>query len=166
VFKGIESDILADGSLDYDEDILAGFDFIIASVHFSLDMPPEKMLDRLIRAVEHPRTTILGHPTGRLLLRRDGNKVDLNTVIERAAAAGTAIEINANPWRLDIDWRYGNKAKEVGLMTAICPDAHETEGIDDIQYGVRIARKAKFNKERVLNTMGVKEISEWFKRKA
>lgn len=166
VFKGIESDILADGSLDYDEDILAGFDFIIASVHFSLDMPPEKMLDRLIRAVEHPRTTILGHPTGRLLLKRDGSKVDLNTVIERAAAAGTAIEINANPWRLDIDWRYGNKAKEVGLMTAVCPDAHETEGIDDIQYGVRIARKAKFNKERVLNTMGTKEISDWFKRKA
>jgi DNA polymerase (family 10) len=166
VFKGIESDILADGSLDYDEDILAGFDFIIASVHFSLDMPPEKMLDRLVRAVEHPRTTILGHPTGRLLLKRDGSKVDLNTVIERAAAAGTAIEINANPWRLDIDWRYGNKAKEVGLMTAVCPDAHETDGIDDIQYGVRIARKAKFNKERVLNTMGAKEISEWFKRKA
>lgn len=166
VFKGIESDILADGSLDYDEDILAGFDFIIASVHFSLDMPPEKMLDRLIRAVEHPRTTILGHPTGRLLLKRDGSKVDLNTVIERAAAAGTAIEINANPWRLDIDWRYGNKAKEVGLMTAVCPDAHETDGIDDIQYGVRIARKAKFNKERVLNTMGSKEISDWFKRKA
>lgn len=165
VFKGIESDILADGSLDYDEDILAGFDFIIASVHFSLDMPPEKMLDRLVRAVEHPRTTILGHPTGRLLLKRDGSKVDLNTVIERAAVAGTAIEINANPWRLDIDWRYGNKAKEVGLMTAVCPDAHETDGIDDIQYGVRIARKAKFNKERVLNTMGTKEISEWFKRK-
>jgi len=165
VFKGIESDILADGSLDYDEDILTGFDFIIASVHFSLDMPPEKMLDRLVRAVEHPRTTILGHPTGRLLLKRDGSKVDLNTVIERAAAAGTAIEINANPWRLDIDWRYGNKAKEVGLMTAVCPDAHETDGIDDIQYGVRIARKAKFNKERVLNTMSVKEISDWFKRK-
>lgn len=166
VFKGIESDILADGSLDYDEDILAGFDFIIASVHFSLDMDPEKMLDRLVRAVEHPRTTILGHPTGRLLLKRDGSKVDLNTVIERAAAAGTAIEINANPWRLDIDWRYGNKAKDVGLMTAVCPDAHETDGIDDIQYGVRIARKAKFNKERVLNTMGTKEISDWFKRKA
>jgi DNA polymerase (family X) len=166
VFKGIESDILADGSLDYDEDILAGFDFIIASVHFSLDMDPDKMLDRLVRAVEHPRTTILGHPTGRLLLKRDGSKVDLNTVIERAAAAGTAIEINANPWRLDIDWRYGNKAKDVGLMTAVCPDAHETDGIDDIQYGVRIARKAKFNKERVLNTMGTKEISDWFKRKA
>ncbi len=166
VFKGIESDILADGSLDYDEDVLAGFDFIIASVHFSLDMPPDKMLDRLVRAVEHPKTTILGHPTGRLLLRRDGSKVDLNTVIERAAAAGTAIEINANPWRLDIDWRYGNKAKEVGLMTAVCPDAHETDGIDDIQYGVRIARKAKFNKERVLNTLGTKELSEWFKRKA
>jgi DNA polymerase (family X) len=166
VFKGIESDILADGSLDYDEDILAGFDFIIASVHFSLDMPAEKMLDRLVRAVEHPRTTILGHPTGRLLLRRDGNKVDLNTVIERAAAAGTAIEINANPWRLDLDWRYGNKAKEVGLLTAVSPDAHDTNGIDDMHYGVRIARKAKFNKERVLNTMGLNEFETFLQRKA
>lgn len=165
VFKGIESDILMDGSLDYDEDILKGFDFIIASVHFSIDMPAEKMLDRLVRAVENPYTTILGHPTGRLLLKRDGSKVDLNHVIERAASAGTAIEINASPWRLDLDWRYGNKARELGLMTAVCPDAHDTDGIDDIQYGVKIARKAKFDKARVLNTKSTIEIEQFFSRK-
>ncbi|HAC15249.1 MAG TPA: DNA polymerase/3'-5' exonuclease PolX [Bacteroidetes bacterium] len=162
VFKGIESDILTDGSLDYDEDILKGFDFIIASVHFSIDMPVDKMLDRLVRAVENPFTTILGHPTGRLLLKRDGSKVDLNHVIERAAMAGTAIEINANPMRLDLDWRYGNKARELGLMTAVCPDAHETAGIDDIRYGVKIARKAKFEKARVLNTKSLSEIEGYF----
>lgn len=164
IFKGIESDILADGSLDYDEDILRGFDFVIASVHFSLDMPPDKMLDRLISAVENPYTTILGHPTGRLLLRRDGSKVELETVIERAALVGTAIEINANPWRLDLDWRYGNKAREVGLMTAICPDAHDTEGIDDMYYGVKIARKAKFDPARVLNTRSVSDLERWFRK--
>lgn len=163
IFKGIESDILADGSLDYNDDILSGFDFIIASVHFSLDMPEDKMLDRLIRAVENPHTTILGHPTGRLLLRRNGSNVDLNKVITRAAEVDTAIEINANPWRLDLDWRYGNKAKETGLMTAISPDAHDTEGIDDMQFGVRIARKAKFDKGRVLNTKTRDEIASFFK---
>lgn len=163
IFKGIESDILADGSLDYDDDMLNGFDFIIASVHFSLDMPEDKMLDRLIRAVENPHTTILGHPTGRLLLRRNGSNVDLNKVIIRAAEVGTAVEINANPWRLDLDWRYGNKAKDVGLLTAICPDAHDTEGIDDMQFGVRIARKAKFDKGRVLNTKTRDEIASFFK---
>lgn len=165
VFKGIESDILSDGSLDYDDDILKGFDFIIASVHFSLDMPPDKMLDRLVRAVENPFTTLLGHPTGRLLLKRDGSKVDLDVVIERAAKVGTGIEINANPWRLDVDWRYGNKAREVGLMTAICPDAHDTDGIDDMDYGIRIARKAGFNKNRVINTLSLEDIDAYFKRK-
>ncbi|MCH8523587.1 MAG: DNA polymerase/3'-5' exonuclease PolX [Balneolales bacterium] len=165
VFKGIESDILADGSLDYETDILKGFDFIIASVHFSLDMPVDKMLDRLSRAVENPYTTILGHPTGRLLLKRDGNKVDLNPVIERAAAAGTAIEINANPWRLDLDWRYGNKAQEAGLLTAVCPDAHSTSGIDDMEFGVRIARKARFDAARVLNTLSIEQLADHFAHK-
>lgn len=162
VFKGIESDILADGSLDYEEEILQGFDFIIASVHFSLDMEPEKMLNRLMRAVENKYTTILGHPTGRLLLKRDGSKVDLSKVIEHAAKHDTAIEINASPWRLDLDWRYGNKAREVGLLTAVCPDAHSTDGLDDVDFGVRIARKARFEKERVLNSKSLEEITSFF----
>lgn len=165
IFKGIESDILADGSLDYDDDILRGFDFIIASVHFSLDMPVDKMQDRLLRAVENPYTTILGHPTGRLILRRDGSKVDLNPVIEHAASCGTVIEINANPRRLDLDWRYGNKARETRLKTAICPDAHDIEGIDDVHFGIKIARKAGFSKDRVLNTLGLEEIAKVFKNK-
>jgi DNA polymerase (family X) len=165
VFKGIESDILADGSLDYEEDVLKGFDFIIASVHFSLDMPPEKMQERLIRAVENPFTTMLGHPTGRLLLKREGNKVDLNLVIERAAACGTAIEINASPWRLDLDWRYGKKAREAGLFTAICPDAHSIDGLDDTRYGVGVARKAGFGSNRVINTLSMDEIAGFFVKK-
>lgn len=165
IFKGIESDILSDGALDYDTDTLRGFDFIIASVHFSLDMDPDKMLQRLTRAVENPFTTILGHPTGRLLLKRDGSKVALEQVMFAAASAGTAIEINANPWRLDLDWRYGQKAREIGLYTAICPDAHDTEGIDDIDYGVRIARKAQFDAERVLNTRSTAALETWFNEK-
>jgi len=163
VFKGIESDILADGSLDYSNDILKGFDFIIASVHFSLDMEPQKMLDRFTSTAENKYTRIIGHPTGRLLLKREGNPFDLGKLIEIAAAANTAIEINASPWRLDLDWRYGAKAEQHGLMTSISPDAHDIEGIDDIRFGVSIAKKARFTKERVLNTMNNEEIEKFFK---
>jgi len=163
VFKGIESDILADGSLDYSNDILKGFDFIIASVHFSLDMEPQKMLDRFTSTAENKYTRIIGHPTGRLLLKREGNPFDLGKLIEIAAAANTAIEINASPWRLDLEWRYGAKAEQHGLMTSISPDAHDMEGINDIRFGVSIAKKARFTKERVLNTMNSEEIEKFFK---
>jgi len=162
IFKGIESDILSDGSLDYVDEILEGFDFVIGSVHQSLDMPREKMMERMRNAIKNPFTRILGHPTGRLLLKRDGSDLDLNELIALAAEHRTAIEINANPWRLDLDWRYGNKAKSAGLMTSVNPDAHATEGIDDISYGVRIARKAKFEKERVLNTKPAEEVKDFF----
>jgi DNA polymerase (family 10) len=164
IFKGIESDILSDGSLDYDADTLNGFDFVIASVHFSLDMEPQKMLERFKRAVENPFTRIVGHPTGRLLLKRDGNPFEMNALIDFATEHNTAIEINASPWRLDLDWRYGRKAEQVGLMSAICPDAHDIEGIDDIRFGVSIARKARFTKERILNTKTIEELEKWFKR--
>lgn len=165
IFKGIESDILADGSLDYSEDILRDFDFIIASVHFSLDMEAGKMLDRFKRATENKYTRIVGHPTGRLLLKREGNPYDMNTLIDWAAQHNTAIEINASPYRLDLDWRYGKKAEQVGLMSAICPDAHDTEGIDDIRFGVSIAKKARFTKERILNAKTVHELEKWFKER-
>jgi len=165
VFKGIESDILSDGSLDYPDEILEGFDFVIASVHSGLEMPQEKMMERFKRSVENPFTTMLGHPTGRLLLKRDGSKIDLNQIIDWAAERGVAIEINASPWRLDLDWRFGTKAKESGLMTSINPDAHSTEGIDDIRYGVMIARKAKFEPARVLNTKSADEFLEWCMRR-
>ena len=161
IFKGIESDILSDGSLDYPDDILEGFDFVIASVHSGLSMPRDQMMERFLRAVEHPATTMLGHPTGRLLLKRDESKIDLNQIIDYAAQKNVAIEINANPWRLDLDWRYGNKAKETGLMTSINPDAHTVEGIDHIRYGVMIARKAKFEPARVLNTKSAADFEKW-----
>ena len=161
VFKGIESDILSDGSLDYPDEILEGFDFVIASVHSALNMPLESMMARFEAAIKNPYTRIIGHPTGRLLLKREECKLDLNKLIELAAEHNTVIEINASPWRLDLDWRYGNKAKETGLITSINPDAHSTEGIDDIRYGVKIARKAKFDPARVLNTRSVEEFEEW-----
>jgi len=161
IFKGMESDILSDGSLDYPDEILAGFDFVIASVHSGMEMPLEKMMARFEAAIKNPYTRILGHPTGRLLLKREESKLDLNKLIELAAEHSTVIEINASPWRLDLDWRYGNKARETGLITSINPDAHSTEGIDDIRYGVMIARKAKFEPARVLNTKSVEEFEEW-----
>ena len=162
IFKGIESDILSDGSLDYDDDILDGFDFVIASVHNGLDMSRDKMMTRFRNAIKNPYTDIVGHPTGRLLLQRDGSDLDMNELVELAAKHNTAIEINANPRRLDLDWRHGNKAKEVGLMSAINPDAHSKKGIDHIGYGVRTARKAKFEKARILNTKSADELMEWF----
>jgi len=164
IFKGIESDILSDGSLDYPDSLLEGFDFVIASVHSALDMPPEKMLARFMTAAEHPAIRMIGHPTGRLLLKRDGNNFDINKLIDHAVKHNTAIEINANPMRLDLDWRYGNKAKEAGLLTSVNPDAHTTDGIDHIRYGVMIARKAKFDKERVLCTWPSYKLGEWFKK--
>lgn len=162
IFKGIESDILGDGSLDYEDDLLEQFDFVIASVHQGIAMPRPKMMERFRNAITHPATRIIGHPTGRLLLRRDGSDLDMNELIELAAKHHTAIEINANPRRLDLDWRHGNKAKDAGLMSAINPDAHHTDGIDDIQYGVKIARKGKFDPDRILNTKSADELARWF----
>lgn len=163
IFKGIESDILGDGSLDYPDELLEGFDFVIASVHGSLEMPEEKMTERFLRAIEHPLVDIIGHPTGRLLLSREGSEVDIERLIDRAAETGTAIEINANPRRLDLDWRYGNRARKTGLLSAVNPDAHSREGIGYVRYGVRIARKAKFGPERILNTLGAEEFADWLR---
>ncbi|REL23983.1 DNA polymerase/3'-5' exonuclease PolX [Rhodohalobacter sp. SW132] len=164
IFKGIESDILNDGSLDYPDEILEGFDIVIASVHSGLEMDHEKMMTRFENAIKNPYTHMIGHPTGRLLLKREESKLDLNRLIELATEHNTAIEINANPRRLDLDWRYGNKAKETGLLTSINPDAHTTEGIDNIRYGVMIARKAKFDPERVLNTKSADEFAKWLSK--
>lgn len=162
IFKGIESDILSNGDLDYEDAILEEFDFVIASVHSGLNMSRKKMMTRFRKAIANPHTDIIGHPTGRLLLQRDGSNLDMNELIELAAKHNTAIEINANPYRLDLDWRHGNKAKEVGLMSCINPDAHSKKGIDYISYGVRIARKAKFGKDRILNTKSAEELAKWF----
>lgn len=165
VFKGIESDILTDGRLDYPDEVLAGFDFVIGSVHSVLDMAPEAMLDRFKRAVDNRHLRIIGHPTGRLLLRREGNAFDLEALIRYASDAGVAIEINASPWRLDLDWRHGRLARQCGLLSAVCPDAHEPEGIADITYGVGIARKAGFTAAHILNTKSAAELSAWFQNR-
>ena len=141
IYKSIESDILADGSLDYDDDILEGFDLVIASVHSGLNMDEEKATERLLTAIRNPFTTILGHPTGRLLLSRSGYPIDHQRIIDACAEHKVAIELNANPYRLDIDWTWIPYAMEKGVPISINPDAHSTGGIDDIKYGVYAARK-------------------------
>lgn len=153
IFKGIESDILNDGSLDYEDDILAKFDFIIASIHSNLRMDEAKATQRLITAVENPYTTILGHPTGRLLLSRQGYPIDHQKVIDACAANGVAIEINANPYRLDLDWTWIGYALEKGVWISVNPDAHSREGMHDIHFGVLSARKGGLTAAQCLNAL-------------
>ncbi len=154
IFKGIESDILADGSLDFDDDILAGFDFVIASIHSNLRMTEEKATERLLRAIENPFTSILGHMTGRLLLSRPGYPVEHKKIIDACAANHVAIELNANPYRLDMDWTWIPQAIEKGVLIAINPDAHSIAGISDIKYGVLSARKGGLEANRCLCSFG------------
>ena len=158
VLKGIESDILTDGSLDYSEDVLAGFDFIVASVHSQFGLDPVKQTERCIRAVQNPFCNVLGHPTGRILLGREGFEMDLRAVIAAAAEAGTAIELNANPHRLDLDWREIRYATGLGCSISIAADAHRTAGLEDLRYGVAVARKGWATKGQVLNCLGVGEL--------
>ena len=152
LFKGTECDILADGSLDYPDELLDGFDYVVASVHSNFNLPREAMTRRLVQAVSNPRVTMLGHPTGRLLLARDGYDLDLDAVIDAAAAAGTMIEINANPHRLDLDALHCRRARQKGVMIVINPDAHSVGGLDDLEYGVSVARRGWLCKDDVWNT--------------
>ncbi|HLC83638.1 MAG TPA: PHP domain-containing protein, partial [Bacteroidia bacterium] len=147
IFKGIESDILYDGNLDYPEDVLKSFDFIVASVHSNLKMNEEKATARLLKAIENPYTTILGHPTGRLLLSRPGYPIDHKKIIDACAANGVIIELNAHPYRLDIDWRWIPYCLEKGVKISINPDAHEKSGYHDMYYGTCVARKGMLTKE-------------------
>ncbi|WP_299286615.1 DNA polymerase/3'-5' exonuclease PolX [uncultured Mucilaginibacter sp.] len=165
IFKGIESDILNDGSLDYPDEILKRFDFVVASVHSNLRMTEEKAMERLIKAIENPYTTILGHPTGRLLLSRNGYPVDYKKMIDACAANGVVIEINANPLRLDLDWRWHQYALEKGVWLSINPDAHRTTGLWDMHYGIHIARKGGLTKEQCLNALSAVEIAQFFESK-
>lgn len=165
IFKGIESDILGDGSLDYPDEILAGFDFIVASIHSNLKMDAEKATARLIKAIENPYTTILGHPTGRLLLSRAGYPLDHRRVIDACAAHGVVIEINANPLRLDLDWRWHRYAVEKGVLLSINPDAHRTSGFLDMRYGVDVARKGGLTAQNCLNTFSVDAIADYFRQR-
>ncbi|MEM9821018.1 MAG: PHP domain-containing protein [Bacteroidota bacterium] len=159
IFKGIESDILNDGSLDYEEDLLKQFDFIIASVHSNLKMEEQKATHRLIKAIENPYTTILGHPTGRLLLSRKGYPIDHKKVIDACAANGVVIELNANPYRLDLDWSWIPYALEKNVDISVNPDAHSTGGIRDIHFGVLAARKGRLTAKACFNALSVEDFA-------
>jgi DNA polymerase (family 10) len=165
IFKGIESDILYDGSLDYPNEILKTFDFVVASVHSILRMDEEKATSRLVTAIENPYTTILGHPTGRLLLSRKGYPIDYIKVIDACAANNVVIEINSNPLRLDLDWRWHRYALEKGVLLSINPDAHRTEGFHDMNYGVLISRKGGLQATQCLNALSLQDITQYFNNK-
>jgi DNA polymerase (family 10) len=162
LFKGIECDILADGSLDYDDETLASFDYVVASVHSYFSQPRDEMTARIVRAIRHPSVRMLGHATGRLLLRRDGYQVDLEAVLQAAAETGTMIEINAHPNRLDIDWVHCKRAKALGVQLVINPDAHSTDEIALYRYGVDVARRGWLSKEDVFNTRSAADIARFF----
>jgi len=153
IFKGIELDILPDGSIDYDDEVLSWFDFTIASVHTAFGMDEDKMTERVIKTMRNKHVTILGHPTGRLLLSREPFKININEIIKTAVEENVIIEINSNPQRLDLDWRYCKAAKEAGCKFVIAPDAHRISGIDDIKHGINVARKGWLEKEDVINTL-------------
>ncbi|MEA5460701.1 PHP domain-containing protein [Arcicella sp. LKC2W] len=163
ILKGIESDILGDGSLDYADDVLKSFDYIVASIHQNLKMTEEKAMSRIIKAVENPYTTILGHPTGRILLSRAGYPIDYQKVIDACAANGVVIEINASPYRLDLDWRWIQYALEKNVMLSINPDAHEKEGYFDMHYGVAVARKGGLLANMTFNALGLKEMEAYLR---
>lgn len=166
IFKGIECDILNDGSLDYAEEILSGFECVIASIHSNLKMDGEKATARLLRAVENPFTHVLGHPTGRLLLSRPGYPIDHQRIIDACVANGVAIELNANPYRLDLDWHWLPYAIRKGAMISINPDAHSVAGLRDIRYGVFAARKGALVKTRCLNALPAKDFEYWLVKKS
>lgn len=165
IFRGIESDILPDGSLDYEEPILKRFDFIIASVHSHFSMSREEMTQRVIKAVRNPYTTILAHPTGRLLLAREPYAIDMMRIIDEASRVGVAIELNAHPYRLDIDWRLCKYAKEKGVKIAINPDSHDEEGLKDTFLGVGIGRKGWLEPGDILNTMNVEGMKAYLEKR-
>lgn len=164
IFKGIESDILEDGTLDYPEEILRTFDFVIASIHSRFQMKRSEMTKRICAAVENPYTTILGHATGRLLLQREPYDVDVEQILEACAASGAAVEINAQPKRLDLDWRRLRQARKLHIPIAICPDAHSISEIKMIRYGVMAARKAGVERNDVLNARSCAEFAKYLEQ--
>jgi DNA polymerase (family 10) len=161
LFNGIESDILADGSLDYPDEVLSTFDYLVASVHTGFNMTEAEATARVLRAVENPYTTILGHPTGRLLLAREGYPLDHAAVIAACARHGVAIEVNANPYRLDLDWTWIREATRQGVMIAINPDAHATDQLAYLRWGVAVARKGGLTASQCLNALPADAFARW-----
>ena len=158
IFAGTECDILKDGALDFSDEVLASLDYVVASVHSSFGLSETAMTDRLIRAIQNPYVTMLGHLTGRRFFSRDPYPVNIPAVIEAAAATGTMIELNASPYRLDMDWRWWSLAKEKGVKCVINPDAHSTQGLQNLRYGCLIARKGWLTKEDVINTRSLEKV--------
>jgi DNA polymerase (family X) len=160
IFKGTECDILADGALDFDDKVLATFDYVVASVHTLFNQTQEEMTRRIVRALSNPYVTMLGHATGRLLLRREGYKVDLEAVLQAASKHGKLIEINAHPMRLDLDWIYCKRARDLGVKLVINPDAHSTGDLENLEYGINVARRAWLTKNDIFNTQKLSQISK------
>jgi DNA polymerase (family 10) len=165
ILKGIEADILPDGSLDYNDRILASFDYVVASVHAQLVMDLDRAMGRLIKAIENPYTSILGHPTGRLLLSRPGYPIDTLKILDACKANGVFIELNASPYRLDLDWRHVYAAMEKGVFVSINPDAHKIVGLQDMEYGVRVGRKGGLLKSLTLNALALPDLKAFFAKK-
>lgn len=164
VFMGVESDILTNGNLDYAEEVLKTFDYIVASIHTGFKMTEEQATNRLIKAIENPYTTILGHPTGRILLKREGYPLDMAKIIDACLANGVAIEINASPYRLDLDWRWIKHAVEKGAWLSINPDAHSLEDLENMVYGVNVAHKGLLTASQTLNALNTQEIERFFRK--
>ncbi|WP_052273391.1 DNA polymerase/3'-5' exonuclease PolX [Flavihumibacter solisilvae] len=164
IFKSIECDILGDGSLDYPDEILASFDLVIASVHSNLKMTEEKAMQRLLKAIQHPATTILGHMTGRLLLSRPGYPIDHKMIIDACVDHNVVIEINAHPRRLDLDWSWIPYALEKGCLLSIDPDAHQVEAFSDVKYGVISSQKGGLTKERNLSSFSLEQFVEFLSK--
>src|SRR3989440_12559662 len=163
ILKGTECDILKDGALDYTDEVLASLDFVVASIHSNFNLSPEEQTRRMLRAISNPYVNIIGHPTGRILLGRAGYTLDMEAVIDAAAAQGVSIEINASPSRLDLDWRLVRRARDRGMKIPIDPDAHTLDGLDDMRYGIGIARKGWLSAGDVVNTMKTEALLKFFK---
>jgi DNA polymerase (family 10) len=162
ILKGIEADILPDGNLDYDASVLSSFDYVVASVHAGLTMDIEKAMPRLLKAIENPYTSILGHPTGRLLLTRPGYPLHTSLILDACKANGVSIELNASPYRLDLDWRHIYEAMEKGIFVSINPDAHSIAGLQDMEWGVKVGRKGGLLRELTLNALTLADIKTFF----
>jgi len=164
ILKGTECDILKDGTLDYADDVLANLEFVVASIHSNFNLSPEEQTQRMLRAISNPYVSIIGHPTGRILLGRAGYTLDMEAVIEAAITHGVCIEINAHPSRLDLDWRLVRRARDKGMKIPINPDAHALVGLDDMRYGIGIARKGWLSAADVLNTMETQKLLDFFRK--
>jgi DNA polymerase (family X) len=163
ILKGTECDILRNGSLDFSDETLASLDFVVASIHSLFNLPPEEQTQRMVRAIANPYVDIIGHPTGRILLGREGYTLDIDAIIDAAAEHGVCIEINAHPSRLDLDWRYLRRARDKGMKIPVDPDAHSIDGLDVVRYGINMARKGWLRPADVLNTLSTDAILAYFR---